>query len=174
MRDQRFLKTQLLVERMEAASGKTLDQLQDETIAAAQITAIRLKALDLEYPKCTAIGIYEYRDDTVSRMYRVRRSVGRKGFRSDKSTIAYNVIDSLRIYNYLLWFHVSLSRQDGKMPTYDDLCWLKEHWFGGDRWAIQVFPEKDQHVNDHPKCLHLWGCLEAEFSLPDFRMFGSI
>jgi hypothetical protein len=65
------------------------------------------------------------------------------------------------------WLHVSLSRAD-RLPDYDDLCKVKRDWVGRFRKAIQVFPPEDEHVNVHPRTLHLWGCLSSD-PLPDFR-----
>jgi hypothetical protein len=72
-----------------------------------------------------------------------------------------------------LWFHVSISHRK-RMPTYDDLVYLKRHWIGDDRKAIMVLPEISKHVNIHEYCLHLYCCLEGD-PMPDFTMgSGSI
>lgn len=65
------------------------------------------------------------------------------------------------------WLHVSCSRKN-KMPSYEDLCRVKEVFVGDDQKAIMVFPPKEEHVNFHPRCLHLFCCL-TEDPLPDFR-----
>jgi len=62
------------------------------------------------------------------------------------------------------WLHVSFSRSD-RMPTYDDLQLVREHFIGTDRLCLQVFPREEHYVNLHPHCLHLW-CPEFEL-LPD-------
>jgi hypothetical protein len=71
-----------------------------------------------------------------------------------------------------LWYHVSFSYRD-RIPSYQDMAWVKKIWFGDDRWAIQVFPEKGNHVNVHPNCLHLWHCLEDR-PFPEFSTNGLI
>lgn len=70
------------------------------------------------------------------------------------------------------WLHVSFSRRN-KMPDYNDITFIKKHFVGEDRKAIMVFPSKDEHVNIHPYCLHLWCCMDEDV-LPDFRKFGMI
>ena len=80
------------------------------------------------------------------------------------------LIGSIAIYDDLAWYHVSFSRPD-RIPSYKDITMIKDVWFGKDRWAIQVHPKADEHVNIAPTCLHLWSCLEG-FNLPDFRCFG--
>ncbi len=67
------------------------------------------------------------------------------------------------------WLHVSLTRPGGKtIPDYQDLVEVKDAFFGPNRAAYQVFPKRSEHYNAHPKCLHLWGCLDGDV-LPDFR-----
>jgi hypothetical protein len=70
------------------------------------------------------------------------------------------------------WRHVSVSRQD-RIPNYADLGSVKSAFIGDHRAAIQVFPKKDEHVNIHPRCLHLWSPVdEKHYPLPDFRIKG--
>ena len=68
--------------------------------------------------------------------------------------------------------HASVSAQD-RMPLYDHLTTLHRAVYGK-RPAYQVFVPPDEHVNDHPWCLHLWGRADGRPMLPNFRMFGSI
>ena len=71
------------------------------------------------------------------------------------------------------WLHMSMAHPF-RMPSYDDLTYLKRHWAGEDRKCIMVLPAKDEHVNIHKTCLHLWCCLDDD-PLPDFTMgTGSI
>lgn len=65
-----------------------------------------------------------------------------------------------------LWQHVSLSRKS-RIPTYDDMKYVKSLFIGDDKTAYQIFSKLDNHVNIHPYCLHLWCCLDGEI-LPDF------
>lgn len=74
-----------------------------------------------------------------------------------------------------LWMHLSMSRRDGKVPTWDQLRELKEMW-AGDVEGYVVFPPKARYVNLHPGVLHLWVCVdEPNGVLPDFSQgIGSI
>lgn len=69
------------------------------------------------------------------------------------------------------WMHVSFSRAD-RLPSYDDLLHVKQT-FAADRYAYQVFPPPNKHVNIHDFCLHLWVPLTGAPPLPDFTMGGS-
>lgn len=51
--------------------------------------------------------------------------------------------------------HVSLSRRS-RMPTYDDVKWVKQLFIGDEHAAYQVFPRAAEHVNLHNFALHLW------------------
>lgn len=82
------------------------------------------------------------------------------------------VIASWNIYAGQKWMHVSLSRGD-RLPSYEDVCRVKEEIIGPERKAIQVHPPKSEHVNIHPYCLHLWSPIGHD-PLPDFRINGTI
>jgi hypothetical protein len=74
------------------------------------------------------------------------------------------------------WWHVSVSASDktapkgksNRVPSYDELVWVKRVFIGEDAMAIQLFPKATEHVNIHPYCLHLWSPL-GHAPLPDFR-----
>ena len=64
------------------------------------------------------------------------------------------------------WLHASIAHPR-RMPSYDDLAYLKRHWIGDDRKAIMVLPATTEHVNIHNFALHLFCCL-GDDPLPDF------
>ena len=70
------------------------------------------------------------------------------------------------------WVHISYSRPT-RMPSYDDLCLVKDRFIGADRRAISVHPPRSEHVSLHAWCLHLWHCIDDD-GLPDFRHAGTI
>lgn len=72
------------------------------------------------------------------------------------------------------WAHLSMSRRDKKLPTWEQLREVKELFLGKQRKAIQVLPPADQYVNIHPGVLHLFCCLSDEDPLPDFRYKGKL
>lgn len=71
------------------------------------------------------------------------------------------------------WVHASVARPD-RDPTYADMAVLKEAVYGPERYAFQVFPAAERHVNIHPHALHLWGRADGTNVLPDFGWAGSI
>lgn len=70
------------------------------------------------------------------------------------------------------WIHVSYSRRN-RIPSYEDGCFVKSAFIGEDRLAVAVYPRESEHVNIHPRCLHLWSCLDGD-PVPDFRHEGQI
>ena len=69
------------------------------------------------------------------------------------------------------WLHVSLSRSDKKLPSWDDLREVKTLFIGEDKTALQVLPSTQKYVNIHPGVLHLWHCLDGDVT-PDFTRGG--
>lgn len=70
------------------------------------------------------------------------------------------------------WMHVSYSRKT-RVPSYEDSCLVKSAFIGDERLALALFPRSAEHVNIHPRCLHLWSCLDGD-PTPDFRHAGQI
>ena len=56
--------------------------------------------------------------------------------------------------NGIVWEHVSVSANT--MPTWDDMCAVKEIFWRDNEEVHQVHPKKSHYVNMHPNCLHLW------------------
>lgn len=57
------------------------------------------------------------------------------------------------------WEHVSM---DGKkrMPTWDEMCDLKDMLFMENECCAQYHPPKSEYVNNIPYCLHIWKPIE--------------
>lgn len=53
-----------------------------------------------------------------------------------------------------LW-HLSISRRD-RLPSYEELKSARYQFLPDVDYAIQVFPPKENFVNVHGFCLHLW------------------
>lgn len=70
------------------------------------------------------------------------------------------------------WMHISVSRND-RLPSFDDLKFVKSIFAGDNRYAYQVFAPVEKHVNIHNFCLHLWVPLTGELPLPDFTLGGN-
>lgn len=53
------------------------------------------------------------------------------------------------------WDHVSASYRD-HVPTWQDMCQLKNLFFTDQEWVVQYHPALDDYINHHPYVLHLW------------------
>jgi hypothetical protein len=71
------------------------------------------------------------------------------------------------------WDHVSVSPYDRTIiPSWKDMCILKDIFFKEDEVAIQIHPSKDQYVNNCNNCLHLWRPFIDKLPLPPSVMVG--
>lgn len=67
------------------------------------------------------------------------------------------------------WDHVSVSPWSDKRkccPTWDEMCAIKDLFFGQDERVVQYHPPKSEYVNNHPYCLHLWRPITADMPFP--------
>lgn len=69
------------------------------------------------------------------------------------------------------WLHVSVSRRNKELPTWNVMSEIKELFIGEARTAYQVMPPSRKHVNI-ANVLHLWTCLDQDQILPDFTAGG--
>lgn len=71
------------------------------------------------------------------------------------------------------WAHVSVSiPSDRRCPTWEEMCYIKSVFFEDTDCVVQYHPSKDQYVNNHPYCLHLWQSLDVQFPTPLKQMVG--
>lgn len=52
------------------------------------------------------------------------------------------------------WEHVSVSAST--VPTWAEMCWVKNLFWHPDEWVVQFHPAESSYVNDHARTLHLW------------------
>jgi hypothetical protein len=69
------------------------------------------------------------------------------------------------------WEHVSVSRKD-RTPTWDEMCQVKDMFWGPEDCVVQFHPPKSQYVNVHPNCLHLWRRVDSDFATPPMILVG--
>lgn len=70
------------------------------------------------------------------------------------------------------WEHASISYLDGTLPSWDEMCKLKDLIWNDDEEVIQIHPKKNQYVNNMNNCLHLWRCYYKEMVLPPSVLVG--
>jgi hypothetical protein len=64
-----------------------------------------------------------------------------------------------------LWLHVSASHP-GRIPSYSEMCEVRDLFIPQDLVAVQVFVPKSEHVNIHHYTLHLWARMDQR-TIPD-------
>lgn len=69
------------------------------------------------------------------------------------------------------WFHVSVSLPN-RCPTWEEMCLVKELFYGDDALVVQYHPKKEDSVNNHSYCLHLWQNMEQEIPTPSSILVG--
>lgn len=71
------------------------------------------------------------------------------------------------------WEHVSVCPYKKRiMPTWDDMCAIKDIFFYEDECAVEYHPPKSEYVNNMPNCLHLWRPTGMEMPMPPSIMVG--
>lgn len=73
--------------------------------------------------------------------------------------------DGLGWEELLAWEHVSVSKRDS-VPTWQEMCMVKELFFGPDDWVMQLHPPKNKNINLFEHCLHLWRPIHAKIPVP--------
>lgn len=69
------------------------------------------------------------------------------------------------------WDHVSVSLAD-RCPTWDEMCYIKSLFFRDSETVVQFHPRKEDYINCHPNCLHLWRSQSTPHDLPPGWMIG--
>jgi hypothetical protein len=75
------------------------------------------------------------------------------------------------------WEHVSVTvarvgEHATRCPTWEEMCHIKELFWGGGECAIQYHPQNSEYVNNHPFCLHLWRPTDQIIPQPPSNMVG--
>lgn len=66
------------------------------------------------------------------------------------------------------WDHVSVSLPDSptKCPSWDEMCIVKSLFWSDDDPVAQFHPPKNEYINNHPGCLHLWRYVSGKMPFP--------
>ena len=61
---------------------------------------------------------------------------------------------------------------DTQTPSWEDMCYIKDLFWSEDDWVQQFHPAKDDYVDEHPHCLHMWRPIGKEFPTPPAILVG--
>lgn len=69
------------------------------------------------------------------------------------------------------WEHLSVSFQD-ETPSWDDMQRMKEMFWTDDEECFQLHPKKENYINNHEHCLHIWRPTDGNFPIPPSIFVG--
>ena len=67
--------------------------------------------------------------------------------------------------------HCSVS-MPARCPSWEQMCSIKELFWRDDECCMQLHPPKENYVNNHPYCLHIWKPINQEIPQPPSIMVG--
>lgn len=71
------------------------------------------------------------------------------------------------------WEHVSVTlRHEDRTPTWEEMCHIKGVFWDEEDCVVQYHPPKEDYVNHHPHCLHLWRPVGIALPMPPSWMVG--
>lgn len=70
------------------------------------------------------------------------------------------------------WEHVSVvvskkGKLPSRCPTWEEMCYIKDLFWNDDQEVMQFHPRKQDYVNLHEYCLHLWHPINKSFKFPN-------
>lgn len=63
------------------------------------------------------------------------------------------------------WEHVYVSLPS-RTPTWGEMCYIKSLFFHPDDCVVEFHPPREQYVNCHCFCLHMWKPIGIEMPMP--------
>jgi hypothetical protein len=73
------------------------------------------------------------------------------------------------------WEHVSVSLNPilKRCPTWEEMCFIKGLFWDAEDCVLQFHPAKNDYINNHPYCLHLWRPIGIEIISPPSILVGT-
>lgn len=69
------------------------------------------------------------------------------------------------------WEHLSVSFDD-MLPDWNYMQEMKEMFWKDDEECFQLHPKKENYINNHNYCLHIWRPLEQQIPIPPTILVG--
>lgn len=70
-----------------------------------------------------------------------------------------------------VWEHISVTPKNQKRcPTWDEMCAIKDMFFGPDEACVEFHPKKSKYVNANEYCLHIWRPVNDNLRCPADNM----
>lgn len=82
-----------------------------------------------------------------------------------------NKIATVKFTKAMNWEHLSVSFPD-ETPSWDDMQSMKEMFWKDDEECFQLHPKKENYINNHEHCLHIWRPIDGNFPIPPSIFVG--
>ena len=83
----------------------------------------------------------------------------------------YNKQACVKFTKALGWEHLSVSFDD-MLPDWNNMQEMKEMFWKDDEECFQLHPKKENYINNHNYCLHIWRPLEQPIPVPPTILVG--
>ena len=70
------------------------------------------------------------------------------------------------------WEHVSVTVDEKRTPSWEEMCIIKDTFWGSKDLVQQFHPPKEKYVNYHEYCLHLWRPIGCKVFSPPMILIG--
>lgn len=106
--------------------------------------------------------------EEIENDYRLNINKRGENWLSGSITLAASKLKTINaIYSYGgEWEHCSVVAQGGRIPEWDDMCRIKDIFWGDEETVYQIHPPKSEYVNLVDNCLHLWRPTSGKIVLP--------
>lgn len=120
-----------------------------------------------EIRKTTGVEIKkEGKDGFGGSVYPVEYKNGKVKIKKDYNSVLHFIFS-----NGCGFEHLSVSTPV-RTPTWDEMCKMKEIFWRDDEVCMQLHPKKEEYVNNHNYCLHIWKPIDKEIPMPPSVMVG--
>ncbi len=76
------------------------------------------------------------------------------------------------IFSYQMgWEHLSVSMPN-RTPTWEQMCMMKDIFWNKNEACVEYHPKKEDYVNNHKHCLHIWKPTNEVLPLPPSILVG--
>lgn len=83
----------------------------------------------------------------------------------------YNKQSCVKFTKAMGWEHLSVSFDD-MLPDWNYMQEMKEMFWKDDEECFQLHPKKEDYINNHNYCLHIWRPLEQQIPIPPTILVG--
>lgn len=83
----------------------------------------------------------------------------------------YNKQSCVKFTKAVGWEHLSVSFDD-MLPDWNYMQEMKEMFWKDDEECFQLHPKKENYINNHNYCLHIWRPLEQPIPVPPTILVG--